>query len=51
MGPNGSGKTTLLRILATELACSFGSLEIFGVPPGVNKLTVRRRMGFARDQP
>ena len=51
MGPNGSGKTTLLRILATELACSFGSLEIFGVPPGANKLAVRGRMGFARDQP
>ena len=51
MGPNGSGKSTLLRSLATELRHPEGPLVIFGRPISGNLQEVRRRIGFAGDQP
>jgi ABC-2 type transport system ATP-binding protein len=51
MGPNGSGKSTLLRSLATELRCPKGSLLVFGQPISGNLQKIRRRIGYAGDQP
>jgi ABC-2 type transport system ATP-binding protein len=48
LGPNGAGKTTLLRIVATSLAPTAGSIEIFGHDPadGRGRLAIRRMLGY-----
>lgn len=46
LGPNGAGKTTALRCLATLLAPSAGSAEVFGADVVRRPLEVRRRIAF-----
>ncbi len=51
LGPNGSGKTSLLRLLATDLRPSGGTLELLGTPTRGAGPPLRRRIGYAPDQP
>ena len=50
IGPNGAGKSTLLRVLAAELQCTAGSLELLGVPSSRIGPKLRTRIGFAGDE-
>lgn len=51
LGPNGSGKSTLLRLLATDLRPTSGSLHLLGVPADHPGPALRRRIGYAADEP
>ena len=51
LGPNGSGKSTLLRLLATDLRPSSGTLELLGLPAERPGPALRRRIGYAPDDP
>jgi ABC-2 type transport system ATP-binding protein len=51
LGPNGSGKSTLLRLLATDLRPTSGTLELLGVPAEPPGPALRRRIGYAPDDP
>jgi ABC-2 type transport system ATP-binding protein len=51
LGPNGSGKSTLLRLLATDLRATSGTLELLGVPAERAGPALRRRIGYAPDDP
>jgi len=46
-GPNGSGKTTLLRLLGGLWKPSRGTLRVFGLDPGRERLSCRRLLCFA----
>ena len=46
LGPNGAGKTTLLKTLLGFLRPDDGSMEAFGLDPGLAALEVRRRIGY-----
>lgn len=51
LGPNGSGKSTLLRLLATDLGPTAGTLELLGSPADRPGPALRRRIGYAPDDP
>lgn len=46
IGVNGAGKSTLIKLLATGLAPSAGSLELFGLPAERGMAEARRRTGY-----
>jgi ABC-2 type transport system ATP-binding protein len=51
LGRNGVGKTTLFRLLLGLLKPDGGSVSIAGYDPGVDAVSVRRRVGYlASDQ-
>lgn len=45
-GPNGAGKSTLLRVVATELASTFGTGTVLGFDLERQRVQIRRRLEF-----
>ena len=48
LGPNGAGKTTLFNIIAGEMRCSRGSVEVLGRDVTGMRAHQRARLGVAR---
>lgn len=51
LGPNGAGKTTLLRLLDLLIPPTEGEILYAGKPANMNKLLLRRKMGFVPQNP
>ncbi len=51
LGPNGAGKTSTLRLLLGLHRPSAGRAEVFGRPCGVNRVSVRRLIGYLPTNP
>ncbi|HCJ66285.1 MAG TPA: ABC transporter ATP-binding protein [Elusimicrobia bacterium] len=51
IGPNGAGKTTLLRLLDLLIPPTEGEILYNGKPANINKLLIRRKMGFVPQNP
>ncbi len=51
IGENGSGKSTLLKILFGALRADEGRVGVFDCDPRVDGAAVRRRTGFAEQDP
>lgn len=51
LGPNGAGKTSTLRLLLGLHRPSAGRAEVFGLPCGVNRVSVRRLIGYLPTNP
>ncbi|MBD9370919.1 ATP-binding cassette domain-containing protein [Xanthomonas sp. XNM01] len=49
LGPNGAGKTTTLRMLYTLMQADQGRIEVDGVDPARDPMTVRRSLGVLPD--
>ena len=46
LGPNGAGKTTTISMIVGALEPTSGEISLFGVPGGMRKPEVRRRLGI-----
>lgn len=46
LGPDGAGKSTFLKMLATVLAPTQGSVELFGWPANTQPGRIRSRLGY-----
>ncbi len=46
LGPNGAGKTTTMRIITGYLKADSGSIFINGLDSSLNKLEVRKKIGY-----
>ncbi len=51
LGPNGAGKTTAVRTITGALPPDGGRIETFGLDPGVDGESVRRRCGVVSAKP
>jgi ABC-2 type transport system ATP-binding protein len=51
LGPNGAGKTTTMFCLIGALRPKSGRVEVFGQDPSGSDPEVKRRIGFASEQP
>jgi ABC-2 type transport system ATP-binding protein len=51
LGPNGAGKTTALRILTGLARPNAGSAEVAGVPVGLDRPELHRRIGYLDQDP
>jgi ABC-2 type transport system ATP-binding protein len=51
LGPNGAGKTTALRILTGLARPSAGTAEVAGIPVGLNRPELRRKLGYLDQDP
>lgn len=49
VGPNGAGKTTSMQIMSSLLSRDGGSVEVAGVDPELDPLSVRRELGWMPD--
>ena len=51
LGPNGAGKTSTLRLLLGLHRPTAGRAEVFGRPCGVNRVSVRKMIGYLPTNP
>ncbi|HEY4245923.1 MAG TPA: ABC transporter ATP-binding protein [Lacunisphaera sp.] len=51
LGPNGAGKTTLFRLLMGLLKADSGTLRVDGRDCFIDRVTVKRLVGFLPDEP
>lgn len=51
LGPNGAGKTTATRIITGAIEPDAGSVRVFGLDPGPDGESVRRRCGVVSAKP
>ena len=51
LGPNGAGKTTALRILTGLARPNAGTAEVAGVPVGLDRPELHRRVGYLDQDP
>lgn len=51
LGPNGSGKSTTIKMLMGLTERSSGDIEIIGEEPGVNSVSLKRKLSFVPDTP
>lgn len=51
LGPNGSGKSTTIKMLMGLTERSSGDIEIIGEQPGVNSVSLKRKLSFVPDTP
>jgi len=51
LGPNGAGKTSTVRLLLGLHRPSAGRAEVFGMPCGVNRVSVRKQIGYLPTNP
>ena len=51
LGPNGAGKTTTLRMLTGLARPSAGTAEVAGIPIGLDRPELRRRLGYLDQDP
>ena len=50
LGPNGAGKTTTIKMLMGLLRRDSGQVNVLGVDPAVDALTVKQRVGYVPEQ-
>jgi ABC-2 type transport system ATP-binding protein len=46
LGPNGAGKTTTIRCLLDLIRPNQGTLQVFGINPQADPVSVRKRVGY-----
>ena len=46
LGPNGAGKTTTIRLLLDLIRPTGGQVRVFGLPPRLGGVALRRRIGY-----
>jgi ABC-2 type transport system ATP-binding protein len=51
LGPNGAGKTTALRIVTGLARPTSGTAEVTGIPVGLDRPELRRRLGYLDQDP
>jgi len=51
LGPNGAGKTTAIRMITGAFAPDAGTVQVFGLDPGVDGEEVRSRCGVVSAKP
>jgi ABC-2 type transport system ATP-binding protein len=51
LGPNGAGKTTSIRLLTGLARATAGSAEVAGVPVGLDRPDLHRRLGYLDQDP
>ena len=45
LGPNGAGKTSTMKMITTVSPITEGRLKVFGIDPGVDGRSIRKRIG------
>ena len=51
LGENGAGKTTMIRAMTGYQRPTAGTIRIGGLDPAVDRLAIRRRVGYVSDSP